>query len=281
MWNAFANSVGLGGGDQTPIDLPSTYPFTAPATPEDRIQLAHGQHYKDYLRVLDADCWVLLDVADREAKEGGDMKLWSRPQEGSYHFIKATFTIPGVGPKELFDLIANEDVKERQKFGPNMEELVFFDKPDENTAMIYTKYYAPPPVAGRDFVFLQGRKTHDDDGTMEVWGSSVACDDKYPEGVSGGSYVRGSCFWGWRGRKAGDNVLVEYFNVSDPRGWCPGWIFSYLKTQASSDLCGVRDVLRGKGVNTHKVELEECGITTDDVKEAEAHKTDGTIAAAN
>lgn len=279
MWNAVCNAVGMTSSPKKVIDLPNTYPFPKPETPAECVELAHTKLYADFSRVMDDPTWTKVDYTDPESAQGGDLTLWSKPQEATYHYIKATFTISNVVPGDVAALVGSEKVEDRQKFGPNMEECTFFEKPDEKTALVYTRFWAPAPVSSRDFLFLQGIK-HADDGTIEIWGSSVQ-HDKYTE-QDNGNYVRGSSFWAWRLKPVENGaVFVSYFNVSDPRGWCPSFIFSYLKTQVSSDLCGIRDVLRGKSAHVHKLSVEECGVKPEDaLKEEEqferthAHDTD-------
>jgi hypothetical protein len=255
------NAVGYG---TTEVNLPSAYPFQNPATPADRIALCHTVLYPEFLRVLDAPEWGLIDFTDPEAKEGGDLKLWTKPKEGTHHFIKATFMIQNVTPQRVAALVASESIEDRQKFGPNMEVVNVFEKPDANTLMLYTKFWAPPPIASRDFVFLQGSKLHAD-GTLEIWGCSIA-HEQYPEA----GFVRGASFWGWRLRPVMDHVMTTYFNVSDPRGWCPSFIFSWLKTQVSSDLLAIRAILLGKSVKVEKITVAGCGVSEEEVRNEEA-----------
>eukprot|EP00759_Apiculatamorpha_spiralis_P040501 PhF_6_TR39055/c0_g1_i1/m.58447 len=282
MWDAISNVasavgnaaystgayVGLVGPGVDNSNLPSAYPFKEPKSKEEKIDLCQNTHYQEFIRVMDGSEWGLVDFTDPEAKEGGDIKLWTRPQDGTHHFIKATFIVQNVAPAKAAALVASESVEERQKFGPNMEVVNFFEKVDDNTKFLYTKFWAPPPIAARDFVFLQGTK-HFPDGTIEIWGCSVT-NPTFPEE----GYVRGASFWGWRFRPLLDHVQTTYFNVSDPRGWCPSFIFSYLKTQVVSDLVAIRAVLTGKAVHAQKITVQDCGVTEEELKkEEEAFKS--------
>jgi hypothetical protein len=247
-------------GEYPPANLPSNYPFKAHKSKEEHVDWCHGDLYNEYIRIVDGPEWSAVAFSDPEAAEGGDIQLYSRTQEVTHHFMKATFTLKSSSAAKVIDLVASESLAVRQKFGPNMEHLDYFDKPDDKTSLLYTKFWAPPPTAGRDFIFVQGKKHHDD-GSVEVWGCSVH-DDRFPES----SYVRGASFWGWRVSPRPDGCFLTYFNASDPRGWCPSWIFSFIKTQVSKDLLAIRSLLSGKEVKATKVELSDCGISAEDIQ---------------
>jgi len=260
---AYSAGAAIGVVTTGEANLPSAYPFKQPATPAERIALSHGHNYNEFIRIIDDAEWGLIPFTD---PDGGDIKLWTRPKEVTHHFMKATFLSLNKTPAEVAALVASESLADRQRFSPNMEALDYLVKDDDKTCVTYTKFWAPPPIAARDFVFLQGRKELSD-GTIEIWGCSVGYESKSEDA----GLVRGASFWGWRLRPAMEHVMVTYFNVSDPRGWTPSFIFAWLKTQVSSDLVAIRDILSGKDRKVAKIEsVESCGISQEEVQKEQA-----------
>jgi len=254
--------VGLGPGEYPPANLPSNYPFQKHKNNAERVDWCHGHLYAEFLRIMDGPEWQPIEYTD---PEGGDIALFSQPIDQTHHFLKATFSLKATTPEKVVSLVASESLAVRQTFGPNMEHCDYYFKDEKGTtALLYTKFWAPPPTAGRDFIFVQGRKTLPC-GAMEVWGSSIDDDATHPE--DNVYYVRGASCWGWRvsAPDATGTCQLTYFNVSDPRGWCPSWIFSYIKTQCSHDLTNIRNIIHGKEVVATKLDLEEMGYTQEDI----------------
>jgi hypothetical protein len=217
-------------------------------------------HYKQ-INELHADAqWTMIEgYAD---PDGLDMKLFTRPQIGTYHMLKATFTLQGVTADQFINLVGSSKLELRQKFSADCTGLKKIDEPTPVTELVHATYWAPPPVAGRDFCFLVGRRDNGD-GSSDLWGCSVAspqCED-----VSGMTLVRGASLWGWKLIQAGDNLLVSYANCFDPRGWTPGFLLAWMKTTAAKEFCAIRAVLTGKEVKVEKVDLAEAGVSADDV----------------
>jgi hypothetical protein len=263
MWDALKAvgnaAYGLVSSDELPLSVPCGYPPVEPKTTEEKLQLTE-QHYQAFLKTLDAPEWSLVSWNDPDASEGGDIRLWTKPQEGRYHYLKATFSLTNVTPKQVYDLVASDQLATRKRFSADIEDLECAERVSPNTQVFRVRYWAPPPVAARDFCFLQSEKTQPD-GSIEVYGCSIAS-DKVPEK----DYVRGMSFWGWRLMAVGSSTLVTYFNCSDPRGWTPGFLFSWLKTAAGKELVSLRRCLYGRDVKVEHASLDEAGISEDQIK---------------
>ena len=109
MWNVLS-SVGsaaysvaeyagvVGSGDPPPY--PCAYPFRPLQSPDDvtTIDALLAESWAAFNDLHDAKDWDLLEYIDPEAAEGGDLRLWSRPQIGTYHMVMATMSIKNADP---------------------------------------------------------------------------------------------------------------------------------------------------------------------------------------
>eukprot|EP01062_Namystynia_karyoxenos_P007267 TRINITY_DN12553_c0_g1_i1.p2 TRINITY_DN12553_c0_g1~~TRINITY_DN12553_c0_g1_i1.p2 ORF type:complete len:320 (+),score=98.21 TRINITY_DN12553_c0_g1_i1:123-962(+) len=246
-----------GTDDDHEYQVPCGRPPVLPREPAEAQRLADEQFYRAFLGVMDDPRWDLVQWDDPEKAKGGDLRLWSKPQDWSFHFIKATLTIPNVRPKDVIDLVASEDLATRRRFSADLTELDYLERLPGGATVTRVTYYVPPPIAPRQMLFLNSAK-ESPDGTMEVWGSSVV-DERWAEGGAFSKEVRARCFWGWRARPVGDGdaCLVSYFSSSDPAGGLPNFIFSFAKMAVSKELTALRAVLRGETVQQSGVTAEE------------------------
>eukprot|EP00756_Hemistasia_phaeocysticola_P002573 Hpha_TRINITY_DN11760_c0_g1::TRINITY_DN11760_c0_g1_i1::g.31694::m.31694 len=230
-----------------------------PVDPKEAAALANGAFYNSFKEVMDDAKWSLLQWEDPEKAKGGDLKLWSKPQDWAFHFIKATFCMQGAKAEDVVALVAAEQLETRQRFSRDIKELTYLERYPDGSSLARVTYYVPPPVAHRQMIFLQGQKKHED-GTIEVWGCSVN-DERHPEGGAFAELVRARCFWGWRVRPVGDDAcMVSYFSSSDPAGGVPNFFFRYAKTAVSSELINLRHVLKGEAVDNSLAEAETAKI---------------------
>lgn len=221
--------------------------------------------FQDMAALAKAGDWELLSYKDPEAAEGGDLHLFSRPQIGAYHFLKATFSLQKASPEKVRALIGSPNVEERKRFSADILALQLVEKLSETCQLDYLQYWAPPPVAARDFCFLVGTKKLED-GSIVIWGCSVA-NAKCPDT----EHVRGSSEWMWHLIPVGEHTLVTYISVMDPRGWTPSFLISWLKTTAANEFVAIRAVMAGKQAHVKQESLAEAGISEEDIKkESEA-----------
>lgn len=181
--------------------------------------------------------WVKHDFVD---PEGGDMKLWTQDQIGTYHFVKASFTIKNTSTRYVFDKLTSGQKSVRADFSADLELLSIFAQKDKNS-LLRIAYTAPAGSAGRDFIFLISEVQTGN--TLETWGCSVDV-SAYPEDFDG--YVRGACLYHWEATQEGDDVKCTYTGCFDPRGWAPPFIIGYFKTSATGEFCKLRKLCEGK-----------------------------------
>jgi len=261
------------------VGLVSTEPYEQPPYPcawplkditalsTEELKALSQEHHDAVFKLLPAAGWQPVEFVDPEESEGGDMKLQSKDQIGTYHFVKTTLSIKNVTPQRCAQVIYSKTLKERQVFSADTTGFDILDNPTDTMAIQLIQFWAPPPVAPRDFVFLTNKLEHSD-GSIEIWGCSVAY-DKAPEGATGA--VRGSCLWGWRIIPDGEHCNLYYSNCSDPRGWVPGVIFAWIKTAVAKEFVNVRAVIMGKKANVEHVKFEDAGVSAEEVqKELEA-----------
>jgi len=271
MWGAMSkmasgamSAVGLGpSGEKVPFDCAWPNPDVTDA----RVCMALlEKHHAQFCQYQEDKEWGLIDGF--KDPDGGDMHMWTRPAYQTYQCVKATFSIPDTKPAKVVDLLYSADMKVRGAYSADCTALNLIDEPTAMSSIITTTYWAPPPVASRDFVFLVGKREHED-GTMDLWGCSVQHADA-PETYS---IVRGASLWGWRLTPVGDHCLASYTNCFDPRGWTPTWVLSWMKTTCAKELAAVRAVCTGQKVNLEKTSLEDAGVDAEKAKaEAAAHE---------
>lgn len=203
------------------------------------------------------------EYVDPEAAEGGDIRLWARPQIGRYHMVKITMSFRDTPPEKIISLIASLDLPQRQKFSPDCTEVTSVVEYSPTCRVVIHKFWSPPPVAHREFCFLTNNSVNPD-GSQCVWGCSVNC-SKCPDGSG---YVRGACMWGWLVVPVGPHCMITYVNCLDPRGWTPSFAFAWLKNHAVHEFVRIRCVIYGKELKSDRDDLESCGFTQEQMKEA-------------
>jgi hypothetical protein len=259
---ATAGYVGLVSTEPTEQPpYPCAHPFKE-ITDLSECEKLSSEHLDALNRLFETTPWEPLEIEDPDAEDGGDMKLWSAPQCGNYHYVRMTMTLKNTTIKRAVEVIASDTLKARQEFSADTVGLDNLTRINSDLVIQRLAYWAPPPVAGRDFCFLSNKKVSDTEAT--IWGCSVDY-AKCEEGQDG--TVRGACLWGWRMKQAGPHVLVEYCNCSDPRGWVPGVLFSWIKTAVAKEFVNARAVIYGKKVNVEHVQLSDCGVTETDLKD--------------
>jgi hypothetical protein len=271
MWNALGKMTGAVSGvfyssEQPPFDC--AWPLKDVGDMRNCGQMSEEQHDQITQLHNDPEWYLVENYVD---PDGGDLRLFTRPAIGNYFFLKSTFTLAGVTAQQFLNVVGNSRLEVRQKFSVDCIALKKLDEPTAMTELLYAQYYAPPPVAGRDFCFLVGRRENSD-GSYEIWGCSVAS-DLAPEGNTM-TNVRGASLWGWKLIPAGEHLLVQYANCFDPRGWTPGFILQWLKTTAAKEFCAIRAVLLGKEVHLDKeTDLSSIGVSAEQANaEATEHQ---------
>lgn len=262
MWSGITNMF-YTSGEQPPFDC--AWPLKDVGDLSAASKMLDAQH-SQFTALLHDGQWAPIE--SYTDPEGGDLKLFTRPQIGTYHCLKAVFTLKGVTPQQFIDLVGSAKLAQRQKFSADCTEIKSVDQPTPMSDLVYAQYWAPPPVASRDFLFLVGRRENADD-SWDLWGCSVSHPD-YPE--VGGMTVRGATLWGWHLHQIGDTLLVSYSNCFDPRGWTPSFLLAWLKTTAAKEFCAIRAVLLGKEANVDKVDFKDAGITEDQVNQESEKK---------
>ena len=180
----------------------------------------------------DSPKWTKVEFTD---PEGGDMKTWVQDQIGTYHLIKASFTIKKASNKEVLAILTGPK-EVRAQYSADLAELETIASKD-GIDLIHIAYSAPQPgSAGRDFVFLTS--TAEEGEKLTTWGCSIDCMEKFPEDYNG--YVRGACIYMWEVEQKGEDVVCTYSGCFDPRGWAPPFIISWFKTSATNEFCKIR-----------------------------------------
>lgn len=238
-----------------------------PVLTDDNAHDMVDRHHQQVNQLHNDPSWELIESF--QDPDGLDMKLFTRGQAGNFHFVKTTFSLPNVTASQFMDVVGSSKLAVRQKFSAD---CVGLDKKDEPTTMselVHATYWAPPPVAGRDFSFLVGRRENSD-GSFDLWGCSVVSDRiKMQDGMT---LVRGSSLWGWRLIEVGTTLMVLYANCFDPRGWTPGFLLSWVKTTAAKEFRAIRAVLTNQSIKVEKTDLADVGISEADVQAALAAK---------
>lgn len=211
--------------------------------------------------------WSMLSYVDPDQAEGGDIKLFSRPAIGLFHFIKGSFSIRDTTVQKCMSVMHADNLPERQKFSAEIIGYEKIGRVNPNIHIEFLTYWAPPPVAGRDFCFLVTRK--EVDGSTWIYGSSV----DYKQCPKTAAYVRSSSMWCWQLTQVGEHVLLQYYNCFNPRGWAPRFIISWLKSSVANELRAARAVVNGKDFTVSKTELNDCGVSKEEI-EAEIRNKD-------
>jgi len=258
-----ATKTGLVAGNEQP-PYPCAWPLKKLAVDDDvaKVQAMCDANYAAVIEILNSPLWEIVNYTDPEAAEGGDLYLFGRPRIGAFNFAKATMSLLNCTPQNIIDIIHSESFDDRMKYSADMVKFEVIAKPTKNSQIQHCEYWAPPPVAGRDFCFLVSHHV-DEEGTVYVVGCSVdysECPKSKKRNI-----VRGSALWGWQMIPIGPNTLVSYVSTMNPRGWTPAFVIGWLKTEIAKELVGCRSLLYGKTFSVHKSELADLGISKEEI----------------
>lgn len=211
---------------------------------------------KDMLENNGEHQWQLVDYVDPE--EGGDLHLFTRPRVGPFNFVKATLSFMGVSPQNVLDTMHSDNADDRKRYSANLSHFEVLAKPMAGCAIELHKYWAPPPVAGREFVFAAEKKYVESENVYYVHGCSI---DYTPQMETSKGFVRAACLWAWKLMPVGDNTLATYVSCMNPRGWTPPFIFGWLKSEIGKELVACRRVLYGETVKVERTTLQGMGLS--------------------
>lgn len=211
--------------------------------------------------------WTLGNYTDPDQKEGGDLKLFTQDCIGTYHLVKAVMSLQNTTVERVLEIMHPETIEARQKVSPDLNCFEIIGRPAPGINVQHIGYYAPPPVAARDFVFLVTTK-READGSIYVFGCSIDC-PQLPKN-NGSLLVRGSSMWAWHLLPVGPHVLTTYVNCFDPKGWTPRFIIQWLAYSVANELRISRAMIQGKDIQIKKIDVEELGFTKEELEERES-----------
>ncbi|CUI15117.1 Hypothetical protein, putative [Bodo saltans] len=208
--------------------------------------------------------WSIVDYRDPDAAEGGDLFLFTKPHVGPFNFAKATMTLLNCPVEKIIQVMHSEDIADRQRCSADLTGFEILAKPTPSTNLQRVEYWAPPPVAAREFCFLVGRKYDEEEDTTYIYGCSVdfvGCpkSDKI-------NMVRGSCMWMWELTPIGPNTIATYVSALNPRGWTPTFVIGWLKTEIAKELVASRSLLYGIDFKVEKLTAEDLGLTMEELE---------------
>lgn len=231
--------------------------------------------------------WTQVDYTDSDKQ--GDIRLFTRPHLGPYNFARSTFTLRGVHPRTVLSCMHVQDLEARHKYSPNLVEYeVLFRNPEmpsewfANVAgqagaleeaetdndhleemaregirdwhLEYNQYYAPPPVAPREFMYLCEKRYEPSEDAYYVYGCSVnyrydmsTYQFKFDKNLKGTNRecVRGAVLFGWRLKPdyAAQCTHAEYVSCMNPNGWAPTFMVGWMKAQIGKEFTNSRRLL--------------------------------------
>lgn len=210
--------------------------------------------------------WRLGNYTDPEQKEGGDLKLFTQDCIGTYHLVKAVMSLQNTSVDRILEVMHPDTLEERQRFSADLNCFNIVGRPTKDINIQHLGYYAPPPVAARDFCFMVGKKVTED-GSVYIYGCSVDC-PQVPKN-NGSLLVRGSSMWAWHLFPVGPHVLATYVNCFDPKGWTPRFVIQWLAYSVANELRVSRALIQGKDVRAKKIEVQDLGLTKEELEEKE------------
>ncbi|KAH9598933.1 START domain [Trypanosoma melophagium] len=246
-----AAKTGLAAGTEQPA-YPCALPLQRLEDADDtpRVQELLANIFAAAKDLLENDAehrWQLVDYQDPD--KGGDLHLFTRPHIGPFNFAKATLSFMGVTPQQVLDTMHGDDSESRKKYSANLSTFEILARPTPTSNIQYHEYWAPPPVAGREFVFLAEKKYVEEDDVYYVYGCSI---DYAPREKKSKTHVRASCLWGWELTPIGNNTMATYVSCMNPRGWTPTFIIGWLRSEIGKELVSCRRVLYGEAVNLER-----------------------------
>eukprot|EP00796_Vickermania_ingenoplastis_P011979 gene11979-8252_t len=204
--------------------------------------------------------WKELDFVDSE----GDLKLNTRPHVGPYNFAKATLTLDDVPASLILKEMHAQNLESRKRYSSaiceynvlhrnpmmppafvghdndHLEELA--ERGIRDWHIEKQAYYAPPPVAGRDFIILVEKRFVPETGKYYIYGTSV----DFPQGDPGKrtGYVRGIVMFGWEFIHTDDGMThLTYVSSMNPNGWAPTFLVGWMKTEIAKEIQHSRRIL--------------------------------------
>ena len=260
MWSALTKLVSY---DKAP------FPCTSPQRVVDVNDAAQAQKVSDEIfescmGLFNDRKWALGAYTDPDAAQGGDLKLFTQDCIGTYHLVKAVLSFQNTSVDRVCEIMHPDTLEARQKFSADLNLFSIVGRPTKDINIQHLGYYAPPPVAARDFTFLVTKKVAED-GSTYIFGCSVDC-PQVPKNNSS-LLVRGSSMWAWHLLPVGPHVLATYVNVFDPKGWTPRFVIQWLAYSVANELRISRALIQGKDVKAKKIEVAELGLTQEDLEE--------------
>lgn len=213
--------------------------------------------------------WKELDFVDSE----GDLVLHSRPHVGPYNFALATLTLDNVPASLILKEMHAQNLQARKRYSSSISEYsVVHRNPAMPAAFVghdndhleelaergirdwhieYTCFYAPPPVASRDFFILIEKRYVPETGKYYIYGTSV----DFPEADQKRSgFVRGIVMFGWEFIHTDDGMThCTYISCMNPNGWAPTFLVSWMKTEVAKEIQHSRRILyeiTGRSIRT-------------------------------
>ena len=249
MWDSFVNAVSagasavtagiVGNGEKVPFSC--QVPFKKFEESMSAAEPFVQMFYQEALALTDSPKWQVMETTD---PDGGDMKCWTQDQIGTYHLIKASFTIKNCKTAEVIARVTSERKAVRAEFSADLIELELLAE-KAGCQLLRIAYSAPPPSVARDFCFLTGLRTSDDAKRTEAWGCSIDIPSR-PEEYEG--HVRAACLYMWRVDQVGEDTLCTYVTCFDPRGWAPPFLIAFFKGSATKEFCALRALCSNHGV---------------------------------
>lgn len=261
--------TGLAAGTEQP-----PYPVASPLRKIDdvtdvaNIEAISEDVFKAGMDMLKDPAWSIVDFRDPDAGDGGDLFLYTKPHVGPFNFAKATMSLRDCSVEKILAVMHSEDPADRKRCSADLSAFEMFAKPTATTNLQRVEYWAPPPVASRDFCFLVGRKYDEEEDTTYIFGCSVDC-AQCPKSERA-NVVRGSCMWMWEMTPIGPNTIVTYVSCLNPRGWTPTFVVGWLKTEIAKELIASRHLLYGLEFQVEKLTVEDMGLTVESIESEKA-----------
>ncbi|KAG8346327.1 hypothetical protein ERJ75_001348100 [Trypanosoma vivax] len=202
--------------------------------------------------------WQQLDYTDPE--KGGDLRLYTRPRIGAFHFVQATLTFVNIPTQKVLDVMHSDDGRGRKRYSANLSHFEVVARPTETANIELHRYWAPPPVAGREFVFLTERRFKEEEKIQYVYGCTI---DYEPYKKVTDGFVRAACLWSWELKSVGSNTVARYVSCMNPRGWTPSFMVGWVKAEIAKELIACRRVIYGQSVTVQRVTLQGAGLADD------------------
>jgi len=154
--------------------------------------------------------------------------------------IKIESDFPG-SPKELWDFLCNDDLKHRQQWEPELQELRQVEVIDDTMDVVFQAYAAPYPITSRSFVALRA-KTKLADGSLLSYGKSI----NHADCPYNSSFVRGTVtsavYVTPKNGKPYESTVTRIVKL-DPKGAIPKWVVNWGINKAGEGVLVLRGVV--------------------------------------